>query len=85
MANDKTPKRGQDNTGKQRIRDLRTRKERVEAYLDPSAYTEVETLIAAGEATDKADLVRQALHEKYLRWTKAEAVKGDSPSFDKRA
>lgn len=54
--------------GAKRIRAMRDAKERFEAYLDDAEAAEAHALIAAGEGADKADLVRKALHEKYLRW-----------------
>lgn len=62
-----------DKTGALRQAAIRARKVRVEALLEPAEYAEVEALIAAGECNDKADAVRQALHEKYLRWLKKKA------------
>lgn len=68
MPEEKKPKRGRDTTGAKRLGELRERMVRMpEVYLAPDAYAEVEALLAAGEAGSKADLIRQALHEKYLR------------------
>lgn len=69
----KKPKRGKDTTGAHRQAALRERKPKVEAFLTLEEYAEVEDLIAGGECSDKADAVRQALHEKYLRWKKKKA------------
>ncbi len=67
MSEEKKP-RGKDTTGAKRQAAIRDRKERVEALLEPAEYAEVQALIAAGECKDKADAIRQGLHEKYLRW-----------------
>lgn len=48
-------------------------KVRIEAYLKPEVFTEVEMRIAAGDGADKADLVRQALHEQCVRRMKNKA------------
>lgn len=71
MAENKKRTRGKDTTGTKRQQGLRKLKTRIEAYLDPNASAEVAAMLAAGEASDKADLVRRALHEKYLRSMKA--------------
>lgn len=68
MTEEKKTTRGQDNTGAKRQQALRERKIRIEAYLEPEAFAEVTAMLAGGEGTDKADLVRQALREKYVRW-----------------
>lgn len=67
MTEQKKP-RGKDTTGAKRQAVIRARKLRVEALLEPGEHAEVEALIAAGVCKDKADAVRQALHEKYLFW-----------------
>lgn len=72
-AETKNPKRGNDTTGGKRQKAIRERKVRVEALLEPSEYAEVMALIEAGECRDKADAIRQALHEKYLRWKEQKA------------
>ena len=63
-----TSKRGRDTTGAKRQRELRAAKPEVRAFLTPEQSAEVEALIAGGECVDKADAIRQALHEKYLRF-----------------
>lgn len=68
MTEEKKPKRGRDTTGAQRQRDLRAAKPEIRAFLSPAQFAEVEALISGGECTDKADVVRQAVHEKYLRF-----------------
>ena len=68
MNEEKKPSRGRDTTGAKRQRELRASKPKVEAFLTSAQFAEVEVLIAAGECVDKADAVRQALHEKYLRF-----------------
>lgn len=70
MAEEKPkPKRGRDTTGGKRVDALRERMVRMpEVHLTPEAYAEVEAMLAAGESSSKADLMRQALHEKYLRF-----------------
>lgn len=68
MDVEKKPKRGKDTTGAVRQAALRAAKPKVEAFLTPDQFAEVEALIAGGECTDKADVVRQAIHEKYLRF-----------------
>lgn len=60
--------RQKDPTGAKRQAAIRSRKERVEALLEPAEHDEVKALIESGVCKDKADAVRQALHEKYLRW-----------------
>lgn len=67
------PKRGRDTTGAKRQRELRAAKTKVEAFLTQEQLAEVEALIAGGECADKADAVRQALHEKYLRFMQEKA------------
>lgn len=62
-----------DKTGAKRQQALRERKPRVEAYLEPEEYREVEAMIAAGECDNQADAVRKALHEKYLRFMRKRA------------
>jgi hypothetical protein len=64
------PKRGSDTTGAKRQRELRATKPEIRAFLTPEEFAEVEALIAAGECTDKADVIRQAVHEKYSRFMK---------------
>lgn len=66
----KKPKPVADPTGAKRQAAIRERKVRVEALLEPAEFAEVEALIQAGECKDKADAIRQGLHEKYLRWTR---------------
>lgn len=66
-------RRGKDTTGAKRQAALRERKERVEALLEPEEFAELQALIDAGECRDKADGIRQSLHEKYLRWKSAKA------------
>lgn len=74
MTNDKKPKRGRDTTGGKRLDALRDRTVRMpEVHLTPEAYAEVEAMLAAGEGDNKTNLMRQALHEKYLRWQKKKA------------
>lgn len=68
MTNEAKPRRGRDTTGAQRQRDLRASKPKLEAFMSPEQFAEVEALIAGGECTDKADVVRKAVHEKYLRF-----------------
>ncbi len=68
MNEAKKPKRGNDTTGAARQAALRAAKPKVEAFLTPEQFAEVEALIAGGECTDKADVVRQSVHEKYLRF-----------------
>lgn len=68
MAEENKPERGRDTTGAQRQRDLRARKPKLEAFVTPEQFAEAMTLIAGGECVDKADVVRQAVHEKYLRF-----------------
>lgn len=69
MTEEKKPKRGRDTTGAKRLGELRARMVRMpEVHLTPEAYAEVEALLAAGEASNKTDLIRQALREKYLRF-----------------
>lgn len=63
-----TSKRGRDTTGAKRQRALRATKPEIRAFLTPEQFAEVEALIAGGECVDKADAIRQALHEKYLRF-----------------
>lgn len=71
MAEEKKPQRGSDKTGAKRLEVLRKRMVRMpEVYLTPEACAEVDALLAAGEAGNKSDLIRRALHEKYLRWQK---------------
>jgi len=66
MSEEKKP-RGKDTTSAKRQRELRASKPKVEAFMTPEQFTEVEALISSGECADKADVVRQAVHEKYLR------------------
>ncbi len=73
MTDKVAPKQSYDTTGTKRQRALRARKPRVEAYLTPEEYAEVEALITAGQCANQADAVRQALHEKYLRDIKKKA------------
>lgn len=73
MSEEKKPKRGRDTTGAQRQRDLRASKPKLEAFVTPEQFAEAMTLIASGECTDKADVVRQAVHEKYLRFIAGKA------------
>lgn len=69
MTGNTKPKRGKDTTGGKRVGALRERMVRMpEVHLTPEAYAEVEAMLAAGESASKADLMRQALHEKYLRF-----------------
>lgn len=72
MTDQKKP-RAKDTTGAKRQAAIRDRKVRVEALLEPQEHSEVEALIAAGVCKDKADAVRQGLHEKYLRWAEKNA------------
>lgn len=66
-------KKSYDKTGTKRQQALRERKTRVEVYMTPAEYSEVEALIASGECANQADLVRQSVHEKYLHWMKKKA------------
>lgn len=68
MTEEKKTSRGRDTTGAKRQRELRAAKPEVRAFVTPEQLAEVEALIAGGECVDKADAVRQALHEKYLRF-----------------
>lgn len=70
MAEEKPKtRRGVDTTGGKRLVSLRERTVRMpEVHLTPEAYAEVEVMLAAGESVSKADLMRQALHEKYIRF-----------------
>ena len=69
MTEAKKQKRGKDTTSGKRLASLRERTVRMpEVYLTPEAYAEVEAMLADGESNSKTDLMRQALHEKYLRW-----------------
>lgn len=68
MTEKKQPKRGRDTTGAKRQRELRAAKPEIRAFLTLEEFEEVRALIAGGECTDKADVVRQAVHEKYLRF-----------------
>lgn len=65
--------RGKDSTGAKRQTALRARKPRVEAFMTPEEYREVELMLSGGVSATQADLVRQALHEKYLRWVDKKA------------
>lgn len=68
VSEEKKP-RGKDTTSGKRLESLRGRMVRMpEVHLTPDAYAEVEAMLTAGESSSKADLMRQALHEKYLRW-----------------
>lgn len=73
MTEEKKPGRGRDTTGAKRQRELRATKPEVRAFLTPEQFAEVEALIAAGECVDRADVVRQAVHEKYLRFIAGKA------------
>jgi hypothetical protein len=68
MTEAKKPSRGRDTTGAKRQRELRAAKPEIRAFVTQEQFAEVEALIAGGECVDKADAVRQALHEKYLRF-----------------
>lgn len=70
MTEEKKPKRkrGRDTTGAKRQRAQRANKMSVEAFMTAEEFAEVEALIAGGECSNKADVVRQAVHEKYLRF-----------------
>lgn len=68
-------KRGKDTTGAKRLGEMRERMVRLpEVYLTPEAYAEVEAMLLANEGKNKADLLRVALHEKFIRWKGAQAV-----------
>jgi len=73
MTEEKKPSRGRDTTGAKRQRALRAAKPKVEAFLTPEQFAEVQAMLAAGVCADKAELVRQALHEKYLRFIEKKA------------
>lgn len=75
QATSKKPaKRGKDATIGKRVASLRERTIRMpEVHLTPSAYAEVEAMLTGGVSASKADLQRQALHEKYLRWVSEKA------------
>ena len=68
-VNTKTNQKNKDTTGAKRLAQLRERMVRMpEVHLTPESYAEVEAMISAGESRSKTELIRQALHEKYLRW-----------------
>jgi hypothetical protein len=62
-----------DPTGAKRQRELRAAKPELRAFVTPEQYAEAMALIVGGECANQADVVRQAVHEKYLRWLKMKA------------
>lgn len=73
MTEEKKPSRGRDTTGAKRQRELRAAKPEIRAFMTPEQFAEAEALVASGECADKADVVRQAVHEKYLRFISKKA------------
>lgn len=72
MPRTKTPE-PKDPTGAKRQRELRAAKPELRAFVTPEQYAEAMVLIEGGECSNIADLVRQAVHEKYLRWKRKKA------------
>ena len=68
MTEEKKTSRGRDTTGAKRQRELRAAKPEVRAFVTPEPRAVGESLIAGGDCVDKADAVRLALHQKYLRF-----------------
>jgi hypothetical protein len=62
-----------DPTGAKRQRELRATKPELRAFVTPEQYAEAMALIAGGECANQADVVRQAVREKYVRWMKQKA------------
>lgn len=63
-----------DYTSTKRSAAHRERKERVEALLEPAEFAEVEAMLKAGiSGGKKSALLRDALHEKYLRFMEEKA------------